>query len=117
AGSGTPGVPVRFHALGGATPVAAGRSETAEVLGTVTSDTTITGTTPAALVCGVAAISFEVTVVLESGVTSNTFSGAGLTFTAPSINPGGFSPANVFSEQPTAFTITGTGFGPAGGTA
>ncbi len=116
-GTGTFGVPVRFHALGGATPFAGGTSDTADVIGTVVNSTTITGTTPAATVCGVASIAFEVTVVLESGVRSNTFSsgGGGLTFTAPTV--ASVAPNPIPAEIPTVVTVTGTGFGPVGSTA
>src|SRR5262245_20295787 len=105
---------VILHALGGATPFLGGTSDTATVVGSVTSDTTITGTTPAATVCGVASISFEVTVILESGVKSNTFgSGGGLTFTAPTVTS--VTPSSIPAEIPTVVTINGTGFGPVGG--
>lgn len=106
---------VTFRALGGATPFAGGTSDTAEVIGSVTSDTTITGTTPSAVVCGVASILFNVQVTLESGVQSNVFDAGGtLSFSAPTISVGGVSPNPIPSEIPTTITITGTGYGPVG---
>ena len=106
---------VIFHALGGATPFDGGSDAFAEVEGSVVSDTSITGTTPAATICGVVAIAFEVTVILESGVKSNTFTGGGLSFTAPTVTS--VTPSSIPAEIPTTITVNGTGFGPTGGSA
>ena len=108
---------VIFHALGGATPFYGGTEAIVEVEGSVDSDTSISGTTPAATVCGVVAIAFEVTAILESGVRSNTFAGGigGLVFTAPTVTS--VTPTPIPAEIPTLITVNGTGFGPVGGTA
>jgi hypothetical protein len=104
-------VQVRFVATGGATPF--GGSTTAVVIGNVTSDTTITGTTPAMEICGIAAITFDVDVTLESGVsTIGTGGGISVTAGAPAITS--ISPNPIPAAIPTSFTLTGTGFGAAG---
>lgn len=107
-----------FHAFGGATPFAHGASDTATVIGNVTSGTTITGTTPAATVCGTPSVAFEVTVVLESGVRSLPFAGGigGLNFTAPTVT--GTTPSSIPAiNVPASISVDGTGFGPIGTTA
>src|SRR5437868_8334825 len=66
-GSGTTAI-VTFRALGGLTPFAGGTTDRASIIADVTSDTTIDGETPHALICGVPSVTVEVDVTLESGV-------------------------------------------------
>jgi hypothetical protein len=104
---------VRFRATSG-TPFHGGTSAEAEVTGTITSPTTIDVTSPGAVICGSASIMAYVTVLLPSGV-SGTSATPIAVFNAPtlgSLGGGGMFPAAI----PTAYTITGTGFGPVGGT-
>src|SRR5262245_45156724 len=85
-------------------------SNTTTVIGSVTSSTTITGTSPKAEICGVASVSVTVDVTLESGVSNATGTGLSISISAPSVAT--FSPVSVPAAIPTAFTITGTGFTP-----
>ncbi len=111
---------VTFTATGGATPFAGGTSATATVLGLVLEDTLspgtmlVAGTTPAALVCGVATISATVEVRIESGVADDSTAGPAftITFSAPVITA--VVSDFVGSLTPTAVTVTGSFFGPVG---
>jgi hypothetical protein len=97
-----------------ATPFAGGTSKTATVIGNVVNDTTITGVSPQIDVCGPLGLTIDISVMLESGVQASTSGGAILVL-PPAITA--FT-QNVFpAEIPTAFSVTGTGFGPTGGTA
>jgi hypothetical protein len=59
---------VTFRAIApaGYFPFAAGSSDRASVTATITSDTTITGFTPPIVICGVAAVTCEIDVMLEA---------------------------------------------------
>lgn len=104
---------VTFRAVGGETPFAGGTSDSATVLADVTSDTTIEGTTPPIVVCGVASVELTVQVTIESGVKSNVFGGAGeIVVPAPTVT--GAIPASVPALDPGSIVVTGTGFGPVG---
>ncbi len=112
------GVPctVRYTAAGGATIFDGGRSNTVDVIGTITSSTTCSCTSPIADICGPTSVFAFVTIILPSGV-FGTSAAAIAEFVAPTAvsiaGPGGGTafPAAV----PSAFVITGTGFGPIGG--
>jgi len=108
---------ITFRAIApaGVYPFGGGASDRASVTASVTSDTTITGFTPPVVICGVAAVTFEVDVMLESGVfatSTGVFIGV---INAPTI--ASITPNPIPAALPTPFTVTGTGFGPVGGTA
>ncbi len=106
---------VTFTALGGATPFAGGTSATATVVGLVASPVLIGGTTPAVAVCGSANVTADVAVTLESGVSDSSAGSFTVTFAAPTVT--GLAPDPVDALIPATITVTGTGFGPVGGTA
>ncbi len=107
---------VRYTAVGGATIFDGGRSDTVDVIGTITSPTTCQCTSPIADICGPTSVFAFVTIILPSGVfgTSTVPIAEFVAPTAVSIaGPGG---GTVFpAAVPSAFVITGTGFGPIGG--
>lgn len=108
---------VTFRAIApaGYFPFAAGSSDRASVTATVTSDTTITGFTPPIVICGVAAVTCEIDVMLESGVFATSTGVFTVVINAPTI--ASITPNPIPAAIPTAFTVTGTGFGPVGGPA
>lgn len=124
AGFGTiPGnqVTVRFYAssspvayVPGPLPFLGGTFGIVDVTATVFSDTLICGTTPDAVVCGVATIDAFVEAILLGGVRDDSVSAPTfvITFAAPVI--ASITPDCFGSLTPTPFTITGTGFGPDG---
>ena len=104
-------VAVKFTATGNLTPFADGTLNEVTVTGTVNGAATqITGITPLAALCGVASITATVSTTFQGGACASTAVGA-VTITAPTINANGFAPATVPAAIPTAFTITGTGYG------
>lgn len=105
---------VRFTAVGGATPFYGGTESTVDVLGTVDSDTTICGTTPAVAICGAASVDATVEVILESGVRDDSTAGPAftITFSAPTV--ASFTPALIPALTPVTFTITGAFLGNVG---
>ena len=104
-------VTVRFTSTLG-TPFAGGISATADVPGTIASATSITGTSPLAVVSGM--VPAFVTVIFPTGL-EGTSATAIAVFEGVSVDS--IAPTMVPSEIPTAFTITGDGFGPVAGTA
>lgn len=108
---------VTFRAIApaGYFPFAAGSSDRASVTATVTSDTTITGFTPPIVICGVAAVTCEIDVMLESGVFATSTGVFTVVINAPTI--ASITPNPIPAALPTPFTVTGTGFGPVGGPA
>ena len=106
---------VRFRASAGA-PFANGTAQEFDVAGTVTGNTTITGTTPLVALCGVASVTASFRVTFQDGSCAD--SGATtISWTAPTVtNVNGLTPAVVPSSVPTLVTVNGTGFGPVGGT-
>ncbi|MFO0932418.1 MAG: hypothetical protein U1E39_06875 [Planctomycetota bacterium] len=104
---------VRFRASAGA-PFANGTAAEFDVAGTVTSASTITGTTPLVALCGVASVTASFRVTLQDGSCADSAANA-ITWTGPTItNVGGVSPFGVPAAVPTVVTINGTGFGPVG---
>ncbi|MBL9088301.1 MAG: hypothetical protein JNM10_14270, partial [Planctomycetia bacterium] len=104
---------IRFRASSGA-PFANGTAAEFDVAGTVTSASTITGTTPLVALCGVASVSASFRVTLQDGSCADSAANS-ITWTGPTItNVGGVSPFGVPAAVPTVVTINGTGFGPVG---
>lgn len=104
-------VAVKFTATGGATPFGAGTLNEVTVTGTINgAGTQITGLTPLVAICGVPSITCTVSTTFQGGACASTTAGA-VTVTAPTLTAGAFAPAAVPATIPTAFTITGTGFG------
>jgi len=110
------------------TPFDAGSSPTIETHGVVTSATTITGTSPLALVCGPATSSAEIYEIYfqDGSCTPTANPPLPITFVAPTItaivnnttralDAGTSQFAAAIPDEP--FTITGTGYGPVGGAA
>ncbi len=130
-GFGDIGSPVTIHWR--TTPAGAGPAifdnaaeQTIETEGIVASGTTITGTSPEATVCGVASVAAEIyRVSFQDGSCTPTGTSVAASFVAPTITsivnaePGGvLTGTNDFdAARPVDFSITGTGFGPTGGTA
>src|SRR4029450_9217490 len=81
------------------------------VIGSVVNATTITGTSPEAVLCGVASVTVTVDVTLESGVSTGT-TGTGITISVSATTVTPSAPTPVPAAIPTAFSITGTGFTP-----
>lgn len=108
---------VTFRAIApaGVHPFGGGSSDKASVTASVTSDTTITGFTPPIVICGVAAVTCEVDVMLESGVFATSTGIFTVVVNAPTI--ASITPDPIPAALPTPFTVTGTGFGPVGGPA
>ncbi len=113
------GVPctVRYTASTGQ-PFLGGGSTMVDVIGTVTSPTTVEVQSPEVVICGPASISAFVTVILPSGVFGTSAAPIAI-FEAPtavSINNDVMGGTAFPAAIPTAFTITGTGYAPVGGT-
>lgn len=108
---------VTFRAIApaGVYPFGGGSSDRATVTADVTSDTTIQGFTPPIVICGVAAITCEIDVMLESGVFATSTGSFTVVINAPTI--ASITPNPIPAALPTPFTVTGTGFGPVGGPA
>lgn len=106
-------VVVRFTAAVG-TPFSNGSSATVDVPGVVASPTSITCTSPSTQVCGLPLPTAVVSVLFPTGASATTPAPVA-TFSAPTF--GGFLPLSVNARAATAFTISGTGFGPALGSA
>lgn len=102
---------VTFAAVAG-TPFDGGTADTIDVTGMIDSDTTITGTSPLAVLAGPPSVGAQVLVTLPGGKRI----GAGeVTFLAPAASDvagGGVFPAAI----PTAFTINGANLAPLGET-
>jgi len=102
---------VIMRATGGATPF--GGESSLELVGTVTSPTTITGIAPPVVLCGVGSVTVTLEVVLESAVTSGPVA-LGLSFASPQVSS--ILPAEQAAHNPAAFTITGDYLPPVGST-
>ncbi|MFM8387474.1 MAG: beta strand repeat-containing protein [Planctomycetia bacterium] len=100
---------VIMRATGGATPF--GGESSLELVGTVTSPTTITGIAPPVALCGVGSVPVTLEVVLESAVTSGPVA-LGLSFASPQV--ASIAPVAQSSYNPGSFTITGSYLPPVG---
>ncbi|MDJ0522857.1 MAG: sialidase family protein [Planctomycetota bacterium] len=117
-------VTVRFTAVGGATPFNGGTSAVATVPGTVVSPNQVDCAPPIATICGGSPVQATVDILFPSGVIAPSTTPI-VTFQPPTISAlnGSGAPSNVPSTVllgaggAGGFTITGTGFGPVGGTA
>ncbi len=105
---------------GAPTPYAGGTANSTTVLGQITSSTTITGISPEAALCStIINVGQNILVTLQGGsCTQNAIAALLLrTMTTTAIANDDRGGATFFSAIPEQFTVTGTDFGPIGGTA
>ncbi len=99
---------ITWRALGGQTPFAHGTTDHVTTFANVTSNTTIDGISPNALLCGVPSVTVEIDVTLESGVTASSTGIFSIVINAPTIVS--IAPNPLPAAIATPFIITGTGF-------
>lgn len=109
-----PTAEVTFTASGGATPFANGTAASTTLAVTFQADGTFAGTMAPACVLGGGSLSLAISLKLPSGVVSGP-SAVTLTLEGPSVTA--FVPVAPIVCGNPPFTVTGTGFGPVGGTA